>query len=85
MEDQKIDKWEQILNIIGGHARQSHITKLHRLDNILNGVNAIDEEVEALQGWRRDDSFLGIPAANEIEYKLGYPLISLDGTALMNF
>lgn len=79
------DKWEKILNIIVGHARQSHIAKMQRLDNILNGVNASDYEIEALQGWRRDDSFLGIPAANEIEYKLGYPLISLDGTRAYEF
>lgn len=86
MENHKeIDKWDRILNIIRGHARQYHIAKLRRIDNILKGVNATEEEVEALQGWRRDDSFLGIPAANEIEYKLGYPLISVDGTHAYEF
>lgn len=86
MENHKeIDKWGRILNIIRGHARQYHIAKLRRIDNILKGVNATEEEVEVLHGWRRDDSFLGIPAANEIEYKLGYPLISLDGTRAYEF
>lgn len=86
MENHKeIDQWGRTLNIIRGHARQYHIAKLRRIDNILKGVNATDEEVEALHGWRRDDSFLGIPAANEIEYKLGYPLISIDGTRAYEF
>lgn len=86
MENHKeISKWGRILNIIRGHACQYHITKLRRIDNILNGVNATEEEVEVLHGWRRDDSFLGIPAANEIEYKLGYPLISLNGTRAYEF
>lgn len=86
MENHKeIDKWGRILNIIRGHARQYHIAKLRRIDNILKRVNATEEEVEMLHGWRRDDSFLGIPAANEIEYKLGYPLISLDGTRAYEF
>lgn len=86
MENHKeISKWGRILNIIRGHACQYHITKLRRIDNILKGVNATEEEVEVLHGWRRDDSFLGIPAANEIEYKLGYPLISLDGTRAYEF
>lgn len=81
----EIVKWDQRLNLIGGHARQSHIIKLQRLDNILKGVNAENDEIEALQGWRRDDSFLGNHADNEIEYKLGYPLISLDGTRAYEF
>lgn len=81
----EIDKWELILNKIAGCACQYHLTKLQRLDNILKGINTNENEIRALQGWCRDDSFLGIPAANEIEYKLGGPLISLDGTRAYEF
>ncbi|MDL2220985.1 hypothetical protein LJC35_00355 [Parabacteroides sp. OttesenSCG-928-N08] len=44
-----------------------------------------EEEMDLLEGFRRDDSFLGNPAQHHIVYKLGNPLVSKDGSRAYEF
>lgn len=67
-------QWKQI-------SYQRYLEKLKRLD----GISATEKEKVMLQGWHRDDSFLGNPAKRHIMYKLGQPLVSCDGNRAYEF
>lgn len=62
-------------------ACKRYLAKLKRLD----GNSPDENEKQALHDWHRDDSFLGNRAEHHIEYKLGEPLISRDGTRAYEF